>query len=442
MSVSTPIKTGSRRSAATRFAPRAPYWLLSVVLHVILLVVLILALPVRTIVFRRDAPAQPPVVTRGAELQQIIEAIRDRTLDRLRGRVALLEQGRIRMAENFRILNEHFMPFAEQQRATARARLDDCVRQVQRMQAQLAGTLAQAQHTNSTTVTPGSTQIAMARTLTAQDEIRRGMLLLGVSNAAVMAHQHAAQELQILANQHLRFYDQTALAVDRAALALAEVQTQICTLAAHILELTNNAARALSAIATAEKTRAAADTRLHEWDQEYHAAQSEERRLDMLRQAHERQSKDILRADTYRQLPAPEQACIRQSNETVLVQIRQTLAAQTTRVHALKNAERDLRSQVDEAARACAAAADTQARTAKELAATIEHLDDARRRETELQARWQEALHACRKNLAFAQSAQSNAAATQTLAIARLKQALLDAVTDAPLATNTGAALP
>ena len=121
------LKLNSRRKISV-------FWLVSIVLHALVIGAMIVIAPVREIIFVRERKV-PEIITRGEELEKIIEDIRDLTAERLRSRVQILHAGQDRMATNFSTLNRYFQPFEDQQVSGALSRLkhysDETVRRQQ-----------------------------------------------------------------------------------------------------------------------------------------------------------------------------------------------------------------------------------------------------------------------------------------------------------------------
>lgn len=207
MSASTPDRTRSSRNSKWKARAEFPFWSVSVVLHVLLLGVLVFIVPVREIVLVREKRLEPEIITRGDELEAIIGKIRDRTAERLRARVALLEAGQDRMAVNFGIINAHFQPFAAQQRATARGRLDKYAGDALARQTTLVDMLDDAHKTRRVDAVIETAYKHMSRILTAQEEIRRGVLLLEIGGESLVERQKKAEDDQFNANQFYRWLD-------------------------------------------------------------------------------------------------------------------------------------------------------------------------------------------------------------------------------------------
>jgi chromosome segregation ATPase len=175
------------------------------VLHAAGLGALLFFAPVREIVFHRKVAQEAQVITRGDELEEVVDRIRDRTVEHLRERVALLESGQDRMARNFATINEHFQPFEAEQRATARARMEKYIAEVLPRQKELADLLAKAQQDGAPSAPISYSQEWMSRILTAQEEIQRGIRLLELGGEELLAQQEAAEDAQFDVTQFIRW---------------------------------------------------------------------------------------------------------------------------------------------------------------------------------------------------------------------------------------------
>ncbi|MFW5863897.1 MAG: hypothetical protein ACOCVT_00465 [bacterium] len=184
-------------------------------LHVVVLLLLIFVSPVREVVFTREKSTEPEIITRGDELEEIIDAIRDRTAERLKERVALLEEGQSRMATNFRILNEHFQPFEDQQKATAAIRLEKYIQDVLRRQQQLVDLTEKAAKQDEVMPAVEAAREEMSRILQGQEEILRGIQLLEINTEEMKDLQNQALDAQIDANQHHRWLDEAVLMLEK-----------------------------------------------------------------------------------------------------------------------------------------------------------------------------------------------------------------------------------
>ena len=247
------------------------FWAISVTVHAVVFALLVFFGPVRRIVlFEKDAPEQTEIITRGDELQGIVESIRDLTADKLRGRVELLAQGQDRMATNFAIVNAHFQPFEADQRATALSRLEQYLTQTLELQKGLVDTLTEAAKTDDAKQTIALARVSMPRILTAQDEIRRGIVLLDIEKAALTASQQEAQEKQIGANQFLRWLDDVVLQSARHQEEILSTEVRFAAMETSITTHHQEAARY-------KRERDDLDRRLQELDAETNRLKGQQR---------------------------------------------------------------------------------------------------------------------------------------------------------------------
>jgi len=255
MSGSTRAKQNSNLSAhdlTCSSLAELPFWMISVVLHGLLLGAVLLLAPVREIVFKRTALKDTDVITRGDELEAVIEQIRDLTVERLGARVTLLKAGQVRMARNFEIINEHFQPFVDQQRTTARERMEKHVADVLPMQAELARLLEQA-----TTGADSAEPVAFAhrwlsKILTGQEEVRRGLRLLKLGGPELLAQQQAAEDAQYEAAQFLRWLGDDLHAITAHQERLVKSEAELVDLKAKVPETETAVAEAKAQLAVAE----------------------------------------------------------------------------------------------------------------------------------------------------------------------------------------------
>ena len=109
------------------------FWGLSATAHGLLAVVLFYS-PAKTYLLAKAQPQdRPPMRIRGEELSKFVDALRDQTAEHLRERVNLLREGQKRMAGNFNVMQRHvFANFEEQQKKTARARLEHYLKETRK----------------------------------------------------------------------------------------------------------------------------------------------------------------------------------------------------------------------------------------------------------------------------------------------------------------------
>jgi len=196
------------------------------VFHGVALCLVLFVAPVREIVFKRKDVTEPDIITRGDELQEVIDEIRDRTAEQLTQRVAILKAGKNRMTTNFETLNRHFQPFVDQQRATARARMQKYIDDALQLQKVLLGALEATKQGGAATVASSVAHESMSRILTAQEEIRRGIRLLEIGGDELIAQQKKAEETQYNAGQFFRWLEGDLSAIEDASKKLAALGTK------------------------------------------------------------------------------------------------------------------------------------------------------------------------------------------------------------------------
>ncbi len=285
MSASTPEKTSSirtRRNGSSSAQAELPFWGISVTLHALMIGSVFMFAPVREIVFRRKIE-EPEVITRGDELEAVIEQVRDRTVEKLHSRVALLEAGQERMATNFATLNEFYQPFVEQQRATARDRMDKHIADVLPRQDELRK-LIEAAKTDGTPEKPVAfAHEWVSRILTAQEEIRRGMRLLELGGPELLAKQREAEETQAKASQFMRWLDGELHAIARENERLVKYEEELVARKAKVPEAENAVFEAKVAEKDAEHRVREADTRRAEFSKAKEREQEMEARKALVK---------------------------------------------------------------------------------------------------------------------------------------------------------------
>jgi hypothetical protein len=256
-----------------------PFWLISLVLHAAALGALLLFAPVREIVFRRKLVQEPQVITRGDELEEVVDRIRDRTVEHLRERVALLDSGQERMARNFATINQYFQPFAAQQQATARARMEKYIGEVLPRQKELADRFVAAQQGGRASAPIDYAQEWMSRILTAQEEIRRGIRLLELGGEELLAQQEAAEDSQFEATQFNRWLAGDLGSIEWHSKRLAELEQRRADETEKIETAAAEVRAGKLAVATIENT-------LPQWEASYDEARASKDR-DRIRNAKE-----------------------------------------------------------------------------------------------------------------------------------------------------------
>lgn len=297
MSGSIPGRTNSSRAEAG--SGRWPFWSLSLVLHAVVLGTLIFVSPVREIIFTRKLMAEPEVITRGDELQEVIEEIRDRTAEKLRARLALLEEGQDRMATNFGTLNRHFQPFAEQQRATARSRMQKYMDEAGQRQSELVDLLGEAQKTRDPRKALTAAHLGMSRILTAQEEIRRGIRLLALGDEELLTKQKKAEEGQYNANQFLRWLDGDLVGISRYGKQVASLEKTEAAEQDGLAPLVEaiKKAKALAGGVDQERRALEAEVQEHQEAGDRKKEQEAKKRLDERKRAWQAASREVSEAE-------------------------------------------------------------------------------------------------------------------------------------------------
>lgn len=199
-----------KRPDARRGRHAVPFWVVSAALHALVLGLLLLFPPVRRIVFTRPPPRETQVITRGRELERIVEDIRDRTAEKLQARVALLAAGQERMARNFEVLNAHHQPFADGQRSGAADRLEHWAADVLTRQGDLASRLSAAADRGDVSAATTAAATHQAPLLRGQEEVARGLAFLAADDAALRSRQEEAATRQAEVFQFLRWAEDNA----------------------------------------------------------------------------------------------------------------------------------------------------------------------------------------------------------------------------------------
>lgn len=177
----------------SRFS-RSPYWVLSMVLHVVLLGWLIWYGPVRDIILERGKPKREALI-RGKELEKVVEQMQLSVAEELEDRVALLKAGQDRMATNFDTLNAHFQPYEANQKATAQLRFEKYASTLQTDQQALFKLLNDVLVSKNYDAAAQAGQEKLPVMISALDEVRRGVLLLSADQAIADLHTQAETAL-------------------------------------------------------------------------------------------------------------------------------------------------------------------------------------------------------------------------------------------------------
>jgi predicted nucleic acid-binding Zn-ribbon protein len=227
MSESTRDKKNGTRRSGKRSGQDIPFFAISIVIHAVFIGAVLWIAPVRDIFFEREKPEEPEIITSGDELETIVEDIRDRTVEQLKMRVQLLDMGQDRMANNFRILNEYHQPFAEQQRATAYLRFSEYADDVLTRQKELMEALNKAKETKDYDKAIETSFANVSQIFTAQEEVRRGIQLLGIEDEALMEKQRQVEDSQITSENAQRWFAQAVNSVEKMEKQLAETREQL-----------------------------------------------------------------------------------------------------------------------------------------------------------------------------------------------------------------------
>ena len=229
------------------------FWLISLGIHAAFLAALLWFAPVREIVFRTEVKEKPEVVTRGEELAEIIEQLRDNTAEKLAARVELLSAGQERMATNFETLNAYYQPFAEQQVSTAVARLDHYSQDTFNRLAYMRETAEEADKDKDPDPLLEAADKHTSRILSGMQEIKRGMHLVDATH--LLDEQKKAVEAQVTANQHLGWLRQSCQAVARHQEEKKDLEAKVRTAEKQIEELKKQLAAKRQSLRQAEAAR-------------------------------------------------------------------------------------------------------------------------------------------------------------------------------------------
>jgi chromosome segregation ATPase len=184
-------------------------WVASLIAHALLIGAFAFA-PVREYVFEKERRQEPEIIVRDDRLEELMGEVRDRTVQRLQGRLALLSEGQDRMAANFQTINAHVQPFQERQEATAQDRFERYAAQATAQQEAMLALMEKLKSLPKEQwredLAPAST--IASRLLSAQEEIRRGMILLGFETPEEIALQRQAEQAQYAVGQALRDLEQ------------------------------------------------------------------------------------------------------------------------------------------------------------------------------------------------------------------------------------------
>jgi hypothetical protein len=179
------------------------FWLISAALHGVALVVLILTPAGQRVFKQEERPLKPEIVRKDEALAEVIDEIRDLSVERLRAQVALLEAGRERMAVNFETMNRHYVPFVAGQIASARARLTQEGEKTLGRQEEILTAARRAVELKAAGSDPMWRDKHRAALIAGQEEIRRVLLLTAADDAELLATQNQAEAVQMEAFEAL-----------------------------------------------------------------------------------------------------------------------------------------------------------------------------------------------------------------------------------------------
>ena len=181
------------------------FWLISAALHGVALVVLILTPAGQRVFKQEERPLKPEIVRKDEALAEVIDDIRDLSVERLRAQVALLEAGRERMAVNFETMNRHYVPFVAGQIASARARLTQEGEKTLGRQEEILTAARRAVGLKAAGSDPMWRVFDKHRAalIAGQEEIRRVLLLTAADDTELLATQNQAEAVQMEAFEGL-----------------------------------------------------------------------------------------------------------------------------------------------------------------------------------------------------------------------------------------------
>lgn len=222
------------------------FWLISAALHGAALVVVVLTPAGQRVFKSEDRPLKPEIIRKDEALAEVIDNIRDLSVERLKTQVALLEAGRARMATNFETLNRHYQPFVAEQLASSRARLAQEAEKTFALQQEVLAAAKRALELNE----PGAGALGAvfdknrAALLAGQGEIRRALMLAAADDEALLAAQEQAETVQVDALQSLSLSVNARKHLNYAASQLAvfagkkaQLETELNEAAANAREL-------------------------------------------------------------------------------------------------------------------------------------------------------------------------------------------------------------
>ncbi len=287
MSASTPPTSGDRAIADCdrRAGAERRFWLVSLILHVIVLGLVILLTPVREFVFDRDRPEKSPVITRGQDLDQVMEQIRLQTADRIRARVSVLNSGQERMARNYEIFQSHYRPFFEDQLDSAMARFEDHAAQTLESLATMNRHLRRAAEEEDFSGLVDEGSALQSRISASQRELRRGIVLLGVDAEELLAEQAELEEAQWELGPRLRRIQGDAGFVTSAPERMSELRAELAEREAKVAEEEEKVAQRKANVANVQAEHQGARDELEKLKAVVDAGDADQ---DRLREARER----------------------------------------------------------------------------------------------------------------------------------------------------------
>ncbi len=237
------------------------FWGLSLAVHGTAALILI-AIPAREFLFTREiVEKRGRVMTRGKNLERIIDNIRDLTAERLRARIYLLKAGQKRMASNFETMNRYYQPFVSQQRRAARLRFDTYAGQVLERMDELRLLLEKADETKDAARAVEVGQSSIPRITGGQEEVRRGMVLLELADEELKKKQNDAEEAQFGVGPFLGWIRGHVASIERRRREIPEHEKNVKEFEKKIATGTRNRDATRVALAQAKKRLAEARSR-------------------------------------------------------------------------------------------------------------------------------------------------------------------------------------
>lgn len=204
------------------------FWVFSMVVHGIIITIMLYA-PVKEIILpSKEMSSTPEVIKKGEDLEEVIEAIRESTAEKLKARVELLKEGQDRMAVNFDTVNKYFQPFAEKQKAVALKRFKYYAVDTLWRQKELMDLFDKAVRRDDPGDAIEKTAEHMPRILSGLEEIKRGLYLLDIPNAEELVIKQAeAEDIQLKANQFVGWLEGTVNKVNSLKASIPKLEDEI-----------------------------------------------------------------------------------------------------------------------------------------------------------------------------------------------------------------------